>query len=121
MSVILVQFDGNIFHTSLLQRITCLPDTLTVISHRVLGTGYHKDWQVLRYLLQILLLLQSADQFKQRLEPIHSKGKSTQPIRYIAVHILRIPAQPVTGCPRSIDPLVIAAESSLVNKTADML
>ena len=121
MSVILVQFDGNIFHTSLLQRITCLPDTLTVISHRVLGTGYHKDWQVLRYLLQILLLLQSADQFKQRLEPVHSEGKSTQPIRYIAVHILRIPAQPVTGCPRSIDPLVIAAESSLVNKTADML
>ena len=46
---------------------------------------------------------------------------SINSFRYIAVHILRIPAQPVTGCPRSIDPLVIAAESSLVNKTADML
>ncbi len=49
---------------------------LTVISHRVLGTGYHKDWQVLRYLLQILLLLQSADQFKQRLKPVDCKDEA---------------------------------------------
>ena len=96
-------------------------NTLTVISHRVFRSGYHKNRQVLGNLFQILLLLQSADQFKQSLKAVHGKGKSAQFVCDIAVHILRIPAEPVTGSSGRINSFVIASEGSLINKMADML
>ena len=96
-------------------------NTLTVISHRVFRSGYHKNRQVLGNLFQILLLLQSADQFKQSLKTVHGKGKSAQFVFDIAVYILRIPAEPVTGSSGRINSFVIASEGSLINKMADML